>query len=324
MDDTMVTWEESGRVEHEVQEDTAESCDLSHSERCKETAGLHLDRQKTLLLEQRRRGQRHDTHGKWSQMCPGEVRDPRKSKEDITSQQSALSWNRGKRKRMRRWKNKHVKMTSNPNTKTSNRKSRMQNRRRCRRLRQKKAAVAEAATAALTAAADGDAITKNSAEAAEATVAAEAQDKDEEILALIQERKTTGKHEKERIANSAKDQTVHQRKKDDEAIKYIEDIGRTQRNKEHLQYQDGKKANPYPKDQKQKKEKPSTQEMALQVYSLNSTRICTVAKKVKKTKMNKKQKRALRTKKKNAWSIQHHSRVYKKRDPRCYRPPQER
>ena len=71
----------------------------------------------------------------------------------------------------------------------------------------KKAAVTEAATAALTAAADGDAITKNNAEAAKATEASEAQetrDKDEEILALIQERKMTEKHEKERIREISK------------------------------------------------------------------------------------------------------------------------
>ena len=71
----------------------------------------------------------------------------------------------------------------------------------------KKAAVTEAATAALQAATDGDAITKNNAEAAEATEASEAQetrDKDQEILALIQERKMTEKHEKERIREISK------------------------------------------------------------------------------------------------------------------------
>ena len=113
----------------------------------------------------------------------------------------------------------------------------------------KKATEAEAATAALTAAAGGDAITKNSAEAAEATVAAEAQDKDEEILALIQERKTTGKHEKERIRNQQKEKTKGRRGKK----KNTEDIGRTHRNEEHLQHQDGKKANPHPKEKKQRR-----------------------------------------------------------------------
>ena len=70
----------------------------------------------------------------------------------------------------------------------------------------KKAAAAEAATAALTAAAGGDAITKKSAEAAEATVASEAQEKnkDEEILSIIQGKQMIGKHEKERIREVSK------------------------------------------------------------------------------------------------------------------------
>ena len=94
----------------------------------------------------------------------------------------------------------------------------MQNRRRHKRPR-KKAAEAEAATAAaaqavvtaaaaaLTAAADGKTITKNNVEAAEASDASEAHEtegKDKEILALIQERKTTAKHEKERIREISK------------------------------------------------------------------------------------------------------------------------
>ena len=114
----------------------------------------------------------------------------------------------------------------------------MQNRRRCRRLRQKKAAVAEAATAALTAAADGDAITKNNAEAAEATVASEAQetkDKDEEILALIQERKMTEKHDKERIREISKKKIKKCiREKRRRGKKKTEDLGRTQRNEEQI------------------------------------------------------------------------------------------
>ena len=119
----------------------------------------------------------------------------------------------------------------------------------------KKAAEAEAEIAALTPAADGDAITKNNAEAAEATVAAKAQDEDEEILALIQERKVTEKHDKERIREiSTKIKKCIREKKGRQGKKHItEDIERIQRNKEHLQHQDGKKANPHPKDQKQKR-----------------------------------------------------------------------
>ena len=75
MDDTVVTWKQSCRIEHDVQENTAETGDLPCPERCEETAGLHLDWQKTSLLEQRRGGQRHNWHGKRPQMCYGTVRN---------------------------------------------------------------------------------------------------------------------------------------------------------------------------------------------------------------------------------------------------------
>ena len=93
---------------------------------------------KTLLLEQRRRGHRHDTYGKGSQMCHGEVRDLRKNKEEITSKRSDPSWNRRRLKKKENWRIKHVNMVLNQYTNTSRRKSKMQNWRRCRRLRQKK------------------------------------------------------------------------------------------------------------------------------------------------------------------------------------------
>ena len=66
---------------------------------------------------------------------------------------------------------------------------------------------AAALTAALTAAADGKTITKHNAEAAGASEASEVQEtegKDKEIPALIQQRKTTAKHEKERIREISK------------------------------------------------------------------------------------------------------------------------
>ena len=68
-------------------------------------------------------------------------------------------------------------------------------------------AVATAAAAASSAAADGKSITKSYAVAAEATEAPEAQEtkkEDNEILVLIQERKTTAKHDKERIRDISK------------------------------------------------------------------------------------------------------------------------
>ena len=68
-------------------------------------------------------------------------------------------------------------------------------------------AVATVAAAASSAVADGKSITKSYAvatKATEASVAQEATEKDKEILALIQERKTIAKHEKERIREVSK------------------------------------------------------------------------------------------------------------------------
>ena len=74
-----------------------------------------------------------------------------------------------------------------------------------------KAAAAEAAawaaTAALSAAKEEELITMSNTAAAEGTDASEAQEtkgKDKEILASIQERKMTAKHEKERIREISK------------------------------------------------------------------------------------------------------------------------
>ena len=69
------------------------------------------------------------------------------------------------------------------------------------------ARTAPVAPAAPAAAADGQSITKRHAAAPEGTVATEAQekkDKDEKIRALIRERKTLAKHEKERIRDISK------------------------------------------------------------------------------------------------------------------------
>ena len=67
--------------------------------------------------------------------------------------------------------------------------------------------VATSEESEVTAAADGDASAKKGVEATEATVASEAeeiQDNDEEILALIHERRTIKKDEKERIREVSK------------------------------------------------------------------------------------------------------------------------
>ena len=71
-----------------------------------------------------------------------------------------------------------------------------------------KEAEARAASAASAAAADGQSIKKNDAAASAGTVASEVQEtkgKDEKILALIQERKSTAKNEKEKIKEISKE-----------------------------------------------------------------------------------------------------------------------
>ena len=87
---------------------------------------------------------------------------------------------------------------------------------------------APAAALAATAAADGQAITKTHAEASEGAVSSEVQEtteKDEKIRALIQERKTTAKHEKERIREISKEIKkyirAHKRTKRQERIQKI-------------------------------------------------------------------------------------------------------
>ena len=73
------------------------------------------------------------------------------------------------------------------------------------------------ASAASAAAADGRSITKRQAAALEGTAASEAQEmneKDEKIRALVQERKTTAKHEKDRIREISKEiNKMHQNNK---------------------------------------------------------------------------------------------------------------
>ena len=90
---------------------------------------------------------------------------------------------------------------------------------------------APAAALAATAAADGQTITKNHAEAAEGTVASEVQDateKDEKIRALIQERKTTTKHEKKResvtVKSAKRSKNTSGKTKDEKTGKNSEDL----------------------------------------------------------------------------------------------------
>ena len=120
----------------------------------------------------------------------------------------------------------------------------------------KKVKEAEAANAAASeaAAAVESAEAKQKTEAAAATgtsEAKEAKDKDEEILALIQERRTIKKDERERIREVSRKtkKCIREKKEDCKARKNPKDLGRTQRDEEHFECQIGKEANSHPEGQ---------------------------------------------------------------------------
>ena len=54
---------------------------VQNSNRTREAAGIHAGEQETSHLEQRCRGERHDSQGKRSQKCHGEICDPSKHNE---------------------------------------------------------------------------------------------------------------------------------------------------------------------------------------------------------------------------------------------------
>ena len=148
-------------------------------------------------------------------------------------------------------------------------------------------AVATVATAALTAAVDGQTITKNIAEAAEASEASEAREmegKDQEILALIQERKKTAKHEKGEFVKSSKRSKngsgKKRKKRRDKFQKILEDVKGT---RNILSTKSVKNRILIPKV-RNKKAKPSTRDRESQMFSLNSTRACTKVKKMMRKK----------------------------------------
>ena len=92
----------------------------------------------------------------------------------------------------------------------------------------------------MAAAADGEAITRKGTEAAAAADAPESEGtkvKDEEILALIHERMTRKKDEKDRIREVSKKIKKCIKEKESKARKNPKDFGRSQRNKEHLEHQ---------------------------------------------------------------------------------------
>ena len=107
-------------------------------------------------------------------------------------------------------------------------------------------------------AADGKAIKRRHAKASAGTAAAaeaqEATEKDEAIRALIQERKTIAKHEKERIREISKKIKKNIRgKKRTKRQKNTENHGRSQRNKKHPQYQVDEEANSHSKNKEQRR-----------------------------------------------------------------------
>ena len=160
-----------------------------------------------------------------------------------------------------------------------------------------KAAVAEtaawAASAALSAAMEEDFISMSSAAAAEVTEASEAKEtkgQHLEILALIQERKTIAKHEKERIREISKKIKNCIRENEEKTRKNPKDHGRGQRNKEHFQYQICEEANPHLQSQKQRRRNYQSEARNFKCLCEIRTKICT---KVKMVTLEKERTRAL-------------------------------
>ena len=178
------------------------------------------------------------------------------------------------------------------------------------------AAQTAAAAAASTAAADGEAITKNNAEAAEATEASEARetkDKDEEILVLIQERKTTAKHEKERIREISKKikKCIRENKKEDKTRKIQKILEELKGTRNISSINSVKKR--ILQTSKTQKAKTSTQDKESQMFLWSSTKTCTKVRKVtKKKEMEKVPDQYIPIPE------------FTKKDPRCHRPPQKK
>ena len=156
-----------------------------------------------------------------------------------------------------------------------------------KRRQQKKKTVAVAAAqmteaakeeaSEVAAAANGEAITRKGTEAAAAEDAPEAEgtkDNDEEILALIHDRKTIKKDEKDRIREVRKKIKKYIREKDSKARKNPKDLRRPQRNKEHLEHQVSRTADSHPGGQKHERRNHHNEKKELQMCSQNSTKNC--------------------------------------------------
>ena len=118
------------------------------------------------------------------------------------------------------------------------------------------ARAASAASGASTAAADGKSIKKDQAAASVGTVASavqEAKGKEDKILALIQERKSTAKNEKEKIRKISDEikKCIRDNKRTKRQEKIQKILEKSQRYKEHFQYQISEEADPHAQSQKQ-------------------------------------------------------------------------
>ena len=146
------------------------------------------------------------------------------------------------------------------------------------------APVASEASPASKAAADGQSITNAHAAAFDGTVASEAQEttgKDEKNRALIEERKTTAKHEKERIREISKEKKYireNNRTKRQEKIQKILEKVKGTRNIPSIK--STKKRILIPKVKNKEGDTIKTRQGIANVFLRNSTKICTKAKKI--------------------------------------------
>ena len=141
------------------------------------------------------------------------------------------------------------------------------------------------ATAALAAAEDGKSIKRGHAEAPAGTAAAaEAQEKtekEEEIRALIQERKTTAKHEKERIRDISKKikKNASEKTKGRQDKKKFKRSWKKSKEQATSPVSSRRRSEVFFQKSRTKKVKLSKRDKVLQMYLRNSTKICTKAKK---------------------------------------------
>ena len=134
------------------------------------------------------------------------------------------------------------------------------------------------------AAAADEGINQRHAAASEGTAASGAQErneKDERIRALVQERKTTAKHNRDRIREISKE--IKKCIRENKRLKRREnskDSGKSQRYKEHLQHQVNEKTYSHSLKSRTKKAKSSRRDKELPMFLQNSTKIYMKVKKI--------------------------------------------